>query len=339
MDKMSVVQKILAGAEPLPKREYGEYYAPSNIALCKYWGKRDAELNLPFTSSFSISLGSFGARTQIKLIDTKQDHIFINQEQVHLNSHFAVQLIPFLDLFRFNLDLHYKVMSEINIPVGAGLASSACGYAALVGALNHLYEWELPKDKLSLLARLGSGSACRSFWQGFVEWQQGTAEDGMDSMGKPYPEMWPALRIGLLILNSNVKHISSRIAMKNTVLTSSFYASWPSKHALDTARLKKAIQERDFVAFGETAESNALAMHALMLTGTPPILYSEPETIRVMHDIWRYRQQGLPLYFTQDAGPNLKLLFLEQDQETVQQLFPALKIIAPFATINAEVMT
>ncbi|HQZ88250.1 MAG TPA: diphosphomevalonate decarboxylase [Gammaproteobacteria bacterium] len=333
MDKAAIVQKVLKSTSKEPQNRTGTFFAPSNIALCKYWGKRNAELNLPVTASLSVSLGHYGAKTTLSFAEAGfQDDIVVNGKQMNINSDsaFVLNLTAYLNLFRPTPTTRFCVETETNVPIGAGLASSACGYAALIGAMDQLYGWQLPLQTLSLLARLGSGSASRSFWQGFVEWQTGTAEDGIDSVGVSLPQMWPDLRIGLLILNPASKRISSRKAMEITKATSPFYSAWPQKHAHDLARLKKAISLYNFVELGEASESNALAMHAMMLTAYPPIVYTEAKTIDAMHKIWDARQAGLPLYFTQDAGPNLKLLFLKKDKETVQALFSKLIIIAPF---------
>ncbi len=333
MNKQAVVAHILRDCFKVPKYRQGTAFAPANIALCKYWGKRDLELNLPTTSSLSISLGSFGAKTTLYLQEgASHDVVFVNGKEVKAESTFVQNLVAFLDLFRPSPFSFFQIETEVNIPIGAGLASSACGFAAVVGALNQLYGWQLSMSNLSILARLGSGSAARSFWHGFVEWNCGVEKNGMDSFGVSLCEKWPNLRIGLLIFNAAQKPISSRIAMQNTVLTSPFYKLWPEKQACDLNRLREAIQSQNFIVLGETAESNALAMHALMLTANPAFFYSEPQTIAAQHKIWHHRRLGLPLFFTQDAGPNLKLLFLEQDSEAIEEIFPELEIIAPFST-------
>ena len=339
MNKKEVVETILRGQSRVANNKPGVYFAPANIALCKYWGKRDLELNLPQTSSLSVSLGHLGAKTAIQEItDSAEiiDEIWINGEPEKPGTPFSKNLKNFLDLFKVTPTQAYQIKTETNIPIGAGLASSAAGFAAVVGALNDLYGWQLPLAALSILGRLGSGSASRSFWSGFVEWQMGVREDGMDSKGHALPEQWPALRVGILILNTAPKPVSSRVAMERTVLTSPFYSVWPVKQAADLRAIKAAIAAENFEILGSVAETNALAMHSLMLTATPPILYSEAATIESMHRIWKYREEGLALYFTQDAGPNLKLLFLEKDRETVSQLFPTLEIIQPFGEHNNQ---
>jgi diphosphomevalonate decarboxylase len=310
-----------------PINENGEAFAPSNIALCKYWGKRNLELNLPITSSLSISLGDKGAHTSIEVIDSHQDKIYLNNIPVANTDKFAHRITKFLDPFRTTKKLAFAINTKSNIPIGSGVASSACGFAALTKALNNLFGWNLTDTELSILARLGSGSACRSLWHGFVKWEAGIQDDGMDSYATKLNYNWPDLRIGLLLISDATKPISSTNAMLRTVNTSSFYKLWPQQVAHDLVQIEHALQIKDFQKLGETAELNALAMHATMLTSNPPILYSTPKTIEYMHKVWQLRQQGLGVYFTQDAGPNLKLLFLEQDLKKIQNTWQDIIII------------
>jgi diphosphomevalonate decarboxylase len=326
--KSDVVHFILKERlQNLPQNSSVTAFAPTNIALCKYWGKRDPELNLPMTSSLSISLGNKGATTELSISQQVQDNIILNGETIALSSNFGKRLIAFLDLFRTQLLFHFQITIQMNIPVAAGLASSACGFASLVLALNKLFDWQLTASHLSILARLGSGSACRSIWPGFVEWNKGDDIDGMDSHGHLISETWPELCIGLLLVNKKEKKISSREAMQRTMDTSLFYSLWPQKVNQDLITIKKSIQEKDFLSLGKTAESNALTMHAMMLSAWPPINYCLPETVLAMQKIWELRQQGLALYFTQDAGPNLKLLFLSTDMEGIKFHFPMTETI------------
>lgn len=332
MKKTDIVRTILG--ERLSndyKNNSAKVFAPSNIALCKYWGKRDQELNLPMTSSLSISLGTRGATTELKIIDDNRDRIFLNKEKIDIFSLFGKRLLEFLSLFRKKNHPHFEINIQTNIPIAAGLASSACGFAAFVQVLNIFFGWELPKKELSILARLGSGSASRSIWHGFVEWHAGFREDGMDSYGESISTTWPELCVGLLILDEKEKSLSSREAMQRTLTTSSLYSAWPEKVTKDLFLLKQAISVQDFELLGKIAESNAITMHATMLSAWPPITYYLPETISAMQKIWQIRRDGLSLYFTQDAGPNLKLLFLKKDQHHVQQHFPSLEVIQVFA--------
>jgi len=328
--KKDIVDALLSHCSRTPMREYGQAFAPTNIALCKYWGKRDQILNLPMTSSLSISLGDKGATTKIKQIDASTDQVLLNGKSVLLETAFSQRLTDFLDLYRPTPKTRYHIETQMNIPVAAGLASSACGFAALVMALDHYYGWSLDQKDLSILARLGSGSASRSVWSGFVEWKKGSASDGMDSHGHLLSTTWPEFRVGLHILNAGEKIISSREAMRRTVETSQLYKAWPAQVEQDMLTLQQAITTQDFESLGATAENNALAMHATMMSARSAILYSQPETIMAMQKVWQLRAQGIPVYFTQDAGPNLKLLFLESVTADIDTAFPDLIICEPF---------
>lgn len=329
MVKSEIIQKIIA-KKPVFLNRKGEAFAPSNIALCKYWGKRNGELNLPVTSSLSISLGEKGAKTIIQQTNAPADEVFLNAKPIGLESSFGKRLTQFLDLFRHNKSIHYHVDTQINIPVAAGLASSACGFAALVLALDQLHGWNLEDKDLSILARIGSGSAARSIWHGFVEWQAGQAADGMDSYGEHLKSEWANLRIGLHLLSTQEKPLSSREAMQRTVKTSHLYQAWPKQVEYDLAEIKSAILAKDFEKLGRHAEANALAMHATMWSSWPPVVYSLPETLQAMQTVWQLRAVGTPVYFTQDAGPNLKLLFLAESTPQIKSAFPNLELCIPF---------
>ena len=331
MKRIDIVRQILAGKNSSTQIKVGQAFAPTNIALCKYWGKRNGEINLPMTASLSISLGDKGATTTIAEIAAASDQIVLNQQPVDIKSAFGARLCGFLDLFRPTPATRYHVETQMNIPVAAGLASSACGFAALVLALDHLYVWRLDPQALSVLARLGSGSAARSLWQGFVEWREGVAADGMDSHGVLLPEQWPELRVGLHLLNTQQKPLSSRDAMQRTVETSQLYSAWPAQVRADMPALKRAIAAKDFARLGQVAEANALAMHATMMSAWPPVVYSQPETVAAMRQVWQLRADGVPVYFTQDAGPNLKLLFLADAGGAIQTVFPNLQVCLPFS--------
>ncbi|MBA3660129.1 MAG: diphosphomevalonate decarboxylase [Gammaproteobacteria bacterium] len=331
MKKSEIVHRIFHDHQVLkPKQPKGLAFAPTNIALCKYWGKRDPLLNLPVTSSLSVSLPDKGALTSMMVIDKEDDVIILNGVPIGADTSFKKRTSDFLNLFRGEDSIKLHLDIQMNIPVAAGLASSACGFASIVASLNDLCAWQLQQRDLSILARIGSGSAARSLWNGFVEWHAGVSPDGMDSYGEPLPFEWPELLIGLLPISHAEKSISSRQAMLQTVNTSALFASWPRKVMQDLIILKQALHGKNFSLLGGTSESNALAMHATMLSSWPPICYFLPETIAAMHKIWQLRKGGLPLYFTEDAGPNLKLLFLDKDKDTVVESFPEVEVIQLF---------
>ena len=153
----------------------------------------------------------------------------------------------------------------------------------------------------------------------------------MDSFAEELPYQWPELRVGLLTISAAEKAIGSRQAMKIAKRTSMLYEAWPSKVAQDLATLQDAIVAGDFDVLGRTAESNALAMHATGLGAWPPVFFWLPETVATLHRLWALREGGLRAYCTLDAGPNVKLLFLAEDEAAVVAAFPALQVIAPFA--------
>lgn len=331
LKKEDVVRLILADHRGrMPTKAAGHAFAPANIALCKYWGKRNEELNLPITNSLSVSLGNLGSTTDIRVIQGTQDEVLLNGAVVPPRAKFARAIVNYLNLYRPTPTLFFRVQTENSIPTAAGMASSASGFAAFVMALDDLFGWQLSPRHLSILARLGSGSACRSVYRGFVEWHAGADEDGMDSHAELHPGSWPALRLGIVKVSTAEKEIGSRQAMKRTRRTSALYEAWPVKVAHDLAILKDAIERRDFPLLGATAESNALAMHATGMAAWPPVLFWLPESVAVMRRVWALRERGLALYFTMDAGPNVKLLFEEQDAPTVREQFPEVELVAPF---------
>ncbi len=321
--------RFLLHERPETRTESAEAFAPANIALCKYWGKRDPELNLPATGSLSISLGHLGATTRVSLREGA-DEIFLNGEPLPDATPFHQRLVEFLNPFRPEADAGFRVDTHNNLPTAAGFATSAAGFAALVLALDRLMGWGLDARTLSILARMGSGSACRSLFHGFVEWHIGKREDGMDSYAEPLPETWPALRMATLTVSNAAKPVGSTEGMNRTRDTSVLYRAWPDKVAADLQALRTAIHTQDFELLGRAAESNAMSLHATMLGAWPPLCYWQPESLAAMHKVWALRAAGVPLYFTMDAGPNLKLLFLQEEQAMVCGHFPGADVIAPF---------
>ncbi|WP_409525450.1 diphosphomevalonate decarboxylase [Nitrincola sp. MINF-07-Sa-05] len=328
MNKLDVINLLVP--HPVQPRAVEEQFAPSNIALCKYWGKRDRELNLPVNASLSVSLKSLGSRTRLSPIDGLADEVWLNGERQRPETMFASRVSAFIDLFRQHSSFSLKVETHNNIPTAAGLASSASGFAALALALNECLELQLNRQQLSVVARLGSGSACRSVFDGFVEWRMGQREDGMDSHGIPLDQQWPDLCIGLIKVDASTKAVDSRAGMQRTLETAHLYQSWPLQAATDLSRLQQAIETQDFALLGECAEQNALSMHATMIASWPPLLYWQPDSITAMRQVWQLRQEGLPVYFTMDAGPNLKLLFEVSAREALLEQFPGMEIVQPF---------
>lgn len=327
--EQQIVKQILEKAQ-FKLKTHAEAFAPTNIALCKYWGKRDKSLNLPNNSSLSISLDSIGTATEISISEHSYDEVFLNNERVDPDSTFMARVMEFVDLLRPNPDISLTIKTFNSVPTAAGLASSASGFAALILALNDLFGYKLHPRELSIIARLGSGSAARSIYDGFVIWDKGSQADGMDCFATPLDTTWPEFCIGIITLSSEQKSISSRNAMNQTVETSHLYKQWPEQAEKDLATMIEAIENKDFKRLGETVEQNSFSMHATMMAAFPPIIYMKPGTLSTISWVHQLRRDGIEVYITMDAGPNVKLIFQEKDAETIQMNFPKMKIIQPF---------
>ncbi|MBR1374950.1 MAG: diphosphomevalonate decarboxylase [Cardiobacteriaceae bacterium] len=335
MNKQEFFRQILRGKANSP-RDNATAFAPSNIALAKYWGKRDTELNLPCNSSISISLGSLGTKTTLRA--SNQDRVVLNGEEIPLDKPFAAKIINFLDYFRANLwQGAMEVITENNIPTAAGLASSASGFAALTLAANDFWNLDLDTKTLSAIARIGSGSAARSFWQGFVKWQRGKNPDGLDSYAEPLAlaENSPSrnLRLALVKIDEKAKKNPSRDAMIHSAKTSPYFSAWIATAEIELHKIEAAITSGNIQELLQLAESNALAMHAVMLASRPSLLYLQAESIVAIKKVWDLREHGAEIFFTIDAGPNLKLLF-EENADTraiIENNFPSAIFVNPFA--------
>ena len=308
----------------------GRARAHTNIALIKYWGKRDERLVLPMNSSLSLTLDSLYTETEVVFNrDVDMDYFYLDGKIQDVES--TNRVSRFLDLFRNAADMgEFAIVKSKNyVPTGAGLASSASGFAALAAAANIASGLNLDDRELSIYARQGSGSATRSIYGGFVEWRKGI--DCWDSYAVAIDDGKWDIGMVIVIVNPREKRISSREGMKRTLHTSPFYGSWVESAKEDLRNIKIAIEERDIESIGRIAESNSFKMHATMLGANPPLLYWEPETIEVMEIVHELREQGLPCYFTMDAGPNVKILCRLSDAERIrsslEQVFKPEQII------------
>lgn len=305
-----------------------EHYAPSNIALIKYWGKRNQALHLPLNSSISLSLGEYGSYTSLE--ENAEDVFILNEEALPSSQSMSKKVFQFIDLWQSNRP-RLCVRSRNTVPTAAGLASSASGFAALTLALNDFFNWNHNLTELSRRARQGSGSACRSFWRGFVKWEKGTREDGWDSHGVPLEALqWPDLCLAFLPLNQKLKSVSSRDGMQHTVASSPLHRVWAAQAEADLIALEEALQQRNIQGVGEIMEANALMMHATMLAARPALFYWEAETLKQWHRVQDLRAAGLKVYMTADAGPNIKLLYLQEDEALIRQHFPESVVVKPF---------
>lgn len=311
--------------------------ANANIALIKYWGKRDEDLFLPTKSSLSTTLFGLQTITSIEKIDSKQivtlnsfqgpldfyrDEVFVDQKPADQKS-FA-NIVRFLDLFRkkYGIKDFFKIETENKFPTAAGLASSASGFAALAYGLNKICEINLDLKELSILARQGSGSACRSLHGGFVIWHKGKKNDGSDSYAQQLfdQNFWPEFCVLVVVVCTQEKKISSRSAMQNSVKTSSFYPRWLQGSQARIPKLIKAIEQKDFDLVGQLAQEDCLGMHKTIQTSVPSINYFQDATLQVIETVKKLQSNGISCFFTIDAGPNVKVLCLKKDLDKIKDI-------------------
>ncbi|MFS0659588.1 diphosphomevalonate decarboxylase [Niallia alba] len=303
--------------------------AHTNIALIKYWGKRNSQLFLPTNSSLSITLDHFYTETKVQFSDQfEKDSLLLDGSQATDKE--IVKITAFLNHVR-NLagtKTFAKVTSVNHVPTAAGFASSASGYAALATAASKALQLDLTGTELSALARQGSGSASRSIFGGFVEWHKGENEAGTDSFATQIldEKAWNVSVLSVVV-EAGPKSVSSRDGMQRTVETSPFYDGWLATVEEDLKLMKEAINDRDFTKLGEIAEANALKMHATTLGAKPPFLYWQSATLDVIQKVMELRQQGLEAYFTIDAGPNVKVLCEPENEEMIKEKLAALSSV------------
>lgn len=292
----------------------GKARAYTNIALIKYWGKKDQELILPMNNSLSLTLDAFYTETSVHFSSEYTQDSFSLDGDIQ-DEKATKKVSKFLDLARkkAGIQLHAKVQSQNFVPTAAGLASSASGLAALAGACNDALQLGLSKKELSMLARRGSGSACRSIFGGFVEWEKGDSDTNSFAQVVPSDDWEQDLAMIFILINDQQKDVSSRDGMQRTVETSDFYDAWLDAVSKDIQTAKTAITNKNFLALGEVTEANSLKMHATTLAATPPFTYWSPDSLKAMNSVRRIRNEGTPCYFTMDAGPNVKVLCQKQD--------------------------
>lgn len=305
----------------------------ANIALVKYWGKRNQELMLPYNSSISMTTEGVFTHTTVDFDKNYAEDIFIlNKKEFKTGSEEYDKYVKrFLNFVRkiSRTDLKTKIVSINNFPSAAGLASSAAGFAALATAVNKALNLDLPKKDLSMMARRGSGSATRSIFGGFVEWKKGTKEDGLDSFAEQIApsEHWKDFRMIVGITSITEKKVRSRAGMAQTVKTSPYYKSWIESVDNDLTKVREGILTRNFKLVGETAEENCLKMHATMITTKPSIIYWNTGTIQIIQSVLQWRDEGLEVYFTIDAGPQVKILCLKKDIEEVEKRLKKIRLL------------
>lgn len=282
----------------------------ANIALVKYWGKRDSRLNLPCTGSLSLTLSPLATHTTVRFDPSlPADALTLNGQPADARA--TARVSRLLDLLRAEAGTQARadVTSVNDFPTAAGLASSASAFAALVKAADAALGLRASDAQLSVWARRGSGSAARSLFGGFCEMRPGERPDGQDAFAVPlFDEAhWP-LSVVIAVITARQKEVASTDGMDLTARTSPFFPAWCDHVPPDLADARAAIAARDLAALATVAERSCLRMHASALAADPGVLYWHGATVDTLQAVRRWRtQEGLPAFFTIDAGPNVKV--------------------------------
>lgn len=292
--------------------------AYSNVALVKYWGKKDDKLRLPMNNSISMTTDAHGATVTVDFSEEYvKDTAVINEQEATGNV--LERTIKHIELIRkiAGIKLFARGEARTTLPIGIGLASSASGFAALTAAACSAAGMKLSDRELSIISRQGSGSSCRSIYGGFVEWNSGNSSDTSYSVQLADQNWWD-IRDVVALVSTSQRKVDTRNGMKIAKETSPYYPTWLKCVEGDLSSVKKAIKERDFTLLGKTAERNSLMMHATAITAIPELMYWTPETLSIMHEVMLMREEGTECYFTCDTGANLHVLCRPEDENKVK---------------------
>lgn len=299
--------------------------AHTNIALIKYWGKTDIALNIPTTSSLSMTLEPFYTTTSVEFTDNESDSLILNSAMED-----SRRVSKFLEMMRGQYGNFPKVMiqSENHVPTAAGLASSASSFAALTAAMFGLLDLEKDDSEMSRIARRGSGSASRSIFGNFAVWNKG--ENHQSSFAESFYNKDIGLSMIVAEISSERKKMSSTKGMQ-LAQTAPTYGAWVEKSAIQLAEMKQAILQADIEKVGLIAQDNALGMHEQNRLCLEPFDYFTSETQRVVDFTKECYKAGLLAFVTIDAGPNVKII---TDHATEKILLTKLKAEFPELTFD-----
>lgn len=292
----------------------------SNIALVKYWGKLLVAGNEPAVSSLSITLDSLFTETKISLDSGfEKDILLFNGEELNTESKNFKRIFKAFNVMRDFADVEDKCIIETsnNFPTGAGLASSASGFSALALGGSKALGLDLSDKQLSQLARSFSGSAARSIFGGFSKMMTQDVAEANPPFGSVYAEPvatadhWP-LSVCVGVVSEKEKDLGSTDGMDLTRLTSPYYEAWLRDNDKDVLEAEQAVLDKDFEKLAIISEQSCLKMHANAMAANPGILYWEGVTVEAIHLIRSLRKQGVPVFFTIDAGPQIKAVCLPE---------------------------
>ncbi len=294
----------------------------ANIALIKYWGKRDEKLFLPTKSSVAVNVQELSTTTSMSLKNETVDEVSLEGSS---DKKLIEPIIEFLNKARGHLGIttRFSVTSRNHFPTASGLASSASGFSALALGISSLCNLDLSKQEISILARLGSGSASRSVYGGWVLWHRGTLASGSDSFAEQIAssDWWPELRIVVITTTREKKTTPSRTGMQESMNSSSLYPAWIARSEDRLQNLLVALKEKDLGRLGSLTEEEWLDMHDVMLSTHPSLNYWSETSYSIMRQIKKLRiTNGLPIFITTDAGPHVKVICLADSVPLIREV-------------------
>ncbi len=292
--------------------------AQPNIALIKYWGKRDTRRNLPAVGSISITLADLYTTMSVAFDKSLGADVLV------VNGADDSSMLPRVSRCLDNVvgadRAHARIDSESNFPIAAGLASSASAFAALVVAADAAVGRENTSAQLASLAGQASGSAARSLYGGFVELKNAGGDIIVSELrGR---DDWP-LRVVVAVTATGPKPVGSTEAMEASRNSSPFYDRWIEQQDADLDEARVAITGKDFARLASVAEHNCLKMHSVMWGSRPPMIYWNSTTLACMQTIRELQSAGVAVFFTIDAGPQVKAICKPEDEAAVQQALAA----------------
>jgi diphosphomevalonate decarboxylase len=282
--------------------------AHPSLALIKYWGKLSGSENLPATTSIAVTLGELTSTAEISL--GKEDSVVLNGKPQD-----PERYTDFFSAVRNETGFKgkFQAVCSNSFPTAAGLASSSSGFAALAGACLHLTGRNLDNEKISAIARIGSGSASRSVFGGFTRLSEGsdTAEALFDE------NYWPDFKVIIVTVSESAKEISSRKAMESSRMTSPFYESWVESSRELAGLAAGFLAQRNLSLLGPCIRQSYLRMFSTMFTAEPPLIFWKPESLAVIKFCEHIRESGIGAWETMDAGPQVKIFCLSQDSKKI----------------------
>ncbi len=302
--------------------------ASSDIALVKYWGKKDEVLRLPENGSVSVILDGLDTVTTVEFQESLvSDLVTIGSVDLAEAGTEAKRVTTQLDRIRSlaGVSTKAKVVSKNSFPKGTGLSSSGSGMAALTVAAANALGLRLSEKEISILARQGSGTACRCACSGFVEWLDGETSETSFSQTIYSKDHWD-IRDVVAVVSEDMKKVSSTEGHA-TAQSSPFFSVRQKNIKQKIALVKKALEVKDFTALGVLVEAEALEFHSILFTSTPPLVLWYPGTMQVMQAVMELRQDGIECYFTINTGFNVHVLTLPRFQEKVESKIKSLPLV------------